>query len=147
MGQVARPTNLNLRARANCRADDRGSRPPGSRVACQRLSVGLGRQQWVHLTPVTFSGHQTLSWSLFELGTPNLVTQIEVTLQSISKNDKSQKRDDAFPIWSDALSQQSIEQPPDRRQKGKCYQTHTTSIDQRIILPYVQILLDFRDLL
>jgi hypothetical protein len=37
--------NLNIRARVSCRADGRGSGPPGSRVACQRPLVGLGRQQ------------------------------------------------------------------------------------------------------
>jgi hypothetical protein len=47
-------------------------------------------------------------------------------------------------IWSDVLPQLSIGQPSDRRQKGKHCQTHTTCIDQRIILVYVQILLDFR---
>jgi hypothetical protein len=78
------------------------------------------------------------------LETSDSVTQIEETLQSNSKNDKSQKRDDAFMIWSDALPQLSIGQPPDRRQKGKRCQTHTTSIDQQIILSHVQILLDFR---
>jgi hypothetical protein len=35
-----------------------------------------------------------------------------------------------FPIWSDASPQLSIGQPPDRRQKGKRYQTHTFYIDQ-----------------
>jgi hypothetical protein len=58
------------------------------------------------------------------------ITQIKGTLQSISKNDKSQKRDDTFLIWSDALPQLSIGQPPDRRQKGKCCQTHAACIDQ-----------------
>jgi hypothetical protein len=77
------------------------------------------------------------------LGTPDSVTQIKETLQSNSKNDKSQKRDGVFQIWSDALPQLSIEQPLDRRQKGKRCQTHTTCIDQQIILAYVQILLDF----
>jgi hypothetical protein len=48
-----------------------------------------------------------------------------------------------FLIWSDALSQLSIGQPPDRRQNVKRCQTHTTFIDQQIILAYVQILLDF----
>jgi hypothetical protein len=71
----------------------------------------------------------------------DLVTQIEGTLQSNNKNDKSQKRDGAFLIWSDPLPQLSIGQPPDWRQKGKRCQTHTTCIDQRIILAYVQILL------
>jgi hypothetical protein len=75
---------------------------------------------------------------------PDVVTQIEGTLQSISKNDKSQKRDDAFLIWSDALPQLSIGQPLDRRQNVKRCQTHMACIDQRIILAYVQILLDFR---
>jgi hypothetical protein len=54
------------------------------------------------------------------------------------------KRDDAFLIWSDALTQLSIGQPPDWRQKGKRCQTHMTCIDQWIILAYMQILLDFR---
>jgi hypothetical protein len=75
---------------------------------------------------------------------PDSVTQIEGTLQSISKNNKSQKRDDAFLIWSDALPQLSIGQPPDRRQKDKRCQTHMACINQQIILAYVQILLDFR---
>jgi hypothetical protein len=61
---------------------------------------------------------------------PNSVTQIEGTLQSNSKNDKSQKRDDAFLIWLDALPKLSIGQPPNRRQKGKHCQTHMTYIDQ-----------------
>jgi hypothetical protein len=68
------------------------------------------------------------------LGTPDSVTQIKETLQSNSKNDKSQKRDGVFQIWSDALPQLSIEQPPNRRQKGKRCQTHTTCINQQIIL-------------
>jgi hypothetical protein len=71
------------------------------------------------------------------------VIQIEWTLQSNNKNDKSQKRDDVLLSWSDALPQLSIGQPPDRRQKGKRCQTHTIYIDQRIILTYVQKLLDF----
>jgi hypothetical protein len=75
---------------------------------------------------------------------PDLVTRIEGTLQFNSKNDKSQKRDDVFLISSDALPQLSIGQPPDRCQKGKRCQTHTTCINQQIILAYVQILLDFR---
>jgi hypothetical protein len=98
---------------------------------------------WVHPTPVTFLSHQTLSRSLSELGMPNSVTQIEETLQFNSKNDKSWKRDDVFLIWSDALPQLSIGQPPDRRQKSKRYQMHMTCIDQWIILAYVQILFDF----
>jgi hypothetical protein len=49
----------------------------------------------------------------------DLVTQIEGTLPSNSKNDKSQKRDDAFLIWLDALPQLSIGQPPGQHQKGK----------------------------
>jgi hypothetical protein len=48
-----------------------------------------------------------------------------------------------FLIWSDALPPLSIGQPLDRRQKGKRCQTHTTCIDQWIILAHVQILLDF----
>jgi hypothetical protein len=48
-----------------------------------------------------------------------------------------------FLIWLDALAQLSIGQCLDGRQKGKRYQMHTTYIDQRIILAYVQILLDF----
>jgi hypothetical protein len=95
---------------------------------------------WVHPTLVTFLGHQTLSRSLSELGMPDSVTHIEGTLQSISKNVKSQKIDDAFPIWSDASPQLSIGQPPDRRQKGKCCQMHTTYIDQRVIVAYMQML-------
>jgi hypothetical protein len=59
--------------------------------------------RWVNLTPVTFLGYLTLSRSLSELGTPDLVTQIEGTLQSNRKNDKSQKRDDSFLIWLDIL--------------------------------------------
>jgi hypothetical protein len=47
-----------------------------------------------------------------------------------------------FLIWSDTLPQLSIRQPSDRCQKGKHCQTHTACIDQRIILAYVQILLD-----
>jgi hypothetical protein len=43
------------------------------------------------------------------------VTQIEKTLQSNSKNDKSKKKDDMFLIWSDALPQLSIGQPPGQR--------------------------------
>jgi hypothetical protein len=66
-----------------------------------------------------------------------------VTLQSISKNDKSQKRDDVFLIWSDVSLQLSIGHPFDRRQKGKHYQTHTACIDHWIMLAYVQILVDF----
>jgi hypothetical protein len=64
------------------------------------------------------------------LGTSDLITQIEWTLQSNNKNDKSQKRYDAFLIWSDALPQLSIRQPPNRRQKVKRCQTHATCIDQ-----------------
>jgi hypothetical protein len=74
---------------------------------------------------------------------PNSVKHIEGTLQSISKNDKFQKIDDALPICSDALPQLSIRQPPDWHQKGKHCQMHTACIDQQIILAYVQILLDF----
>jgi hypothetical protein len=48
-----------------------------------------------------------------------------------------------FLIWSDALPQLSIRQPPDQRQKVKRCQTHTACIDQRIILAYVQIFLNF----
>jgi hypothetical protein len=84
-----------------------------------------------------------LSQSLFEFGTPDSVTHIKWTLHSNNKNDKSQKRDDAFLIWSDALPQLSIGQPPDQRQKGKRCETHMACIDQRIILAYAQILLDF----
>jgi hypothetical protein len=80
--------------------------------------------------------------SLSELRTSDLVTQIKGTLQSSSKNDKSQKRDDVLLIWSDALPELSIGQPLDRHQKAKRCQTHTACIDQRIILAYVQILLD-----
>jgi hypothetical protein len=47
------------------------------------------------------------------------VTQIEGTLQSNNKNDKSQKRDDTFLIWLDALPHLNIEQPLYRRPKGK----------------------------
>jgi hypothetical protein len=65
------------------------------------------------------------------------VTQIEGTLQSNNKNDKSQKRDDTFHIWSDALPQLSIEHTPDRHQKGKHCQTHTGFINQQIILAYM----------
>jgi hypothetical protein len=67
--------------------------------------------------------------NLYKLGTPNLVTQIEGTLKSNSKNDKSQKRDDASLIWSDALPQLSIGQPPDQCQKDKCCHIHTTCIN------------------
>jgi hypothetical protein len=98
---------------------------------------------WVHPISVTLSGHQTLSRSLSELGMSDSVTQTEWTLQSIIKNDKSKKRDDSFPIWSDASPHLTIGQPPDRRQNGKRCQTHMTCIDQRIILSYVQILIDF----
>jgi hypothetical protein len=59
----------------------------------------------------------------------DLVTHIEWTLQSNSKNDKSQKRDDTFLIWSDTLPQLSIGQPPDRRQKSKRCQMHMACID------------------
>jgi hypothetical protein len=44
------------------------------------------------------------------------VTHIEGTLQS--NNDKSQKRDDVFLIWSDALPQLNNKQLPNQRQKG-----------------------------
>jgi hypothetical protein len=60
---------------------------------------------------------------------PNLVTQTEGAIQPNNKNDKSQKRDDMFLIWSDVLPQLSIMQLADRCQKGKRYQTHTTCID------------------
>jgi hypothetical protein len=56
----------------------------------------------------------------------------------------SQKRDDVFPIWSDASPQLSIGQPLVWRQKGKRCKSHMACIDQRVILPYVKILLDFR---
>jgi hypothetical protein len=62
------------------------------------------------------------------------VTQIEWTLQSNNKNDKSQKRDDAFLILLDALPELSIGQSPDRRLKGKHYRAHTACIDQQVIL-------------
>jgi hypothetical protein len=52
---------------------------------------------------------------------PYSVIQIEGTLQSISKNDKSKKRDDMFLIWLDALPQLSIGEPLDHHQKGKRY--------------------------
>jgi hypothetical protein len=68
--------------------------------------------------------------SISKSGMLDLVTQTEGAIQLNSKNDKSQKRDDAFLIWSDALPQLRIRQPPDRRQKGKRCQTHTTCIDQ-----------------
>jgi hypothetical protein len=76
------------------------------------------------------------------LGTPDSVTQIEMTLQSISKNVNSQKRDDAFLIWSDTSPHLSIGQPPDQCQKGKRCQTHTACIDQRIILSLHANILD-----
>jgi hypothetical protein len=77
------------------------------------------------------------------LGIYDSVTHITETLQSNNKNDKFEKRDDVFLIWSDALPQLSIGRPPDRHQKGKRYQTHMACIDQRIILACMQILLDF----
>jgi hypothetical protein len=46
------------------------------------------------------------------------VTHIEGTLQSNNNNDKSQKRDDVFLIWSDALPQLNNKQLPNQRQKG-----------------------------
>jgi hypothetical protein len=55
-----------------------------------------------------------------------------------------EKRDNMFPIWSDASPQLSIGQPPDQYQKGKHYQTHMTCINQQVILAYVQIFLDLR---
>jgi hypothetical protein len=71
------------------------------------------------------------------VGTTDSVTYIKGTLQFNNKNDKSQKRDDVLLIWSDALPQLSIGQPPDRHQKEKCCQTHTACIDQWIILAYM----------
>jgi hypothetical protein len=80
--------------------------------------------RWIHLTPVTFSR------SLSELGTPDSVTQMKHTLQYNSKNDKSKKRDDTFPNWSDASPQLSIGQTLDLRQMVKRCQMHMTCIDQ-----------------
>jgi hypothetical protein len=59
------------------------------------------------------------------------------------KHTAAQKIDDAFLIWLDVLPQLSIGQPPGRHQEGKRCQTHTACIDERIILAYVQIILDF----
>jgi hypothetical protein len=43
-----------------------------------------------------------LIWSISKLGMSDLVTQTEGALQPNNKNDKSQKRDNTFLIWSDA---------------------------------------------
>jgi hypothetical protein len=90
------------------------------------------------------SAYLIILQSISKSGTPGLVTQTEGATQPNNKNDRSWKRDEAFSIWSDALSQLSIRQPSDWRKKGKHWQTHRTCINQWIILVYMQILLDFK---
>jgi hypothetical protein len=51
-------------------------------------------------------------------------------------------RDDAFSIWSDTPPQQSIDSLPDWHLKGGCYHTHTSYIDQRVILSLHTNILD-----
>jgi hypothetical protein len=67
---------------------------------------------------------------------------IEGAHQLSIKNYESQKRDDAFPIWLEALPYQMI---PDRHLKGERYQMHTACIDQRVILGLRANISGFRD--
>jgi hypothetical protein len=75
------------------------------------------------------SAYPIIFQAISKSGMPDLVAQTEGVIQPNNKNDKSQKRDDAFLIWSDASPQLSIGQPPDQRQKGKRCLMHTTCID------------------